>query len=60
MAACRQGGQLANRRLPVNGGVRVHHGAALVVTVVVLTANMLVDIASSMLDPRQVHERAGG
>ena len=33
-------------------------GAALVVAVAVLTANMLVDIVASMLDPRQVHSRA--
>ena len=31
--------------------------AALVVTIVVLSVNMLVDIISSLLDPRQVHSR---
>lgn len=33
--------------------------AALVITVVVLTANMIVDLIGSILDPRQVHARSG-
>jgi peptide/nickel transport system permease protein len=32
--------------------------AALVITVVVLTANMIVDLIATMLDPRQVRSRA--
>jgi peptide/nickel transport system permease protein len=31
--------------------------AALVITVVVLTVNMLVDIIASLLDPRQIQSR---
>jgi peptide/nickel transport system permease protein len=38
----------------INRDYPVLLGAALVVTFVVLTANMLVDIAASLLDPRQV------
>jgi ABC-type dipeptide/oligopeptide/nickel transport system permease component len=34
-------------------------GAALVVTIAVLTANMIVDIAANLMDPRQVR-RGGG
>jgi peptide/nickel transport system permease protein len=42
----------------INRDYPVLLAAALVVTVVVLTANMLVDIAAGLLDPRQVHARA--
>jgi ABC-type dipeptide/oligopeptide/nickel transport system permease component len=31
----------------------------LVITVVVLSANLLVDLVGSVLDPRQVHARSG-
>lgn len=44
----------------INRDYPVLLAAALVVTVVVLTANMLVDIVGSMLDPRQVHAKAAG
>ncbi len=43
----------------INRDYPVLLGAALVVTIAVLTANMLVDIVASVLDPRQVHSRAG-
>jgi peptide/nickel transport system permease protein len=42
----------------INRDYPVLLASALVVTVVVLTANMLVDIIGSVLDPRQVHSRA--
>lgn len=42
----------------INRDYPVLLAAALVVTVVVLTANMLVDIIGSLLDPRQVHSQA--
>jgi peptide/nickel transport system permease protein len=42
----------------INRDYPVLLGAALVVTVAVLTANMLVDLVASMLDPRQVQSRA--
>jgi len=42
----------------INRDYPVLLAAALVVTVVVLTANMLVDIVASLLDPRQVHAKA--
>jgi peptide/nickel transport system permease protein len=41
----------------INRDYPVLLAAALVVTVVVLTANMLVDIAAGLLDPRQVHAK---
>jgi peptide/nickel transport system permease protein len=43
----------------INRDYPVLIGAALVVTVVVLTANMLVDIVASLLDPRQVRVKSG-
>jgi peptide/nickel transport system permease protein len=43
----------------INRDYPVLIGAALVVTVVVLTANMLVDILASLLDPRQVRVKSG-
>lgn len=43
----------------INRDYPVLLAAALVITFVVLLANMLVDIAGSLLDPRQVHVRAG-
>jgi peptide/nickel transport system permease protein len=42
----------------INRDYPVLLGSALVVTVAVLTANMLVDLVASMLDPRQVQSRA--
>lgn len=42
----------------INRDYPVLLGAALVVTVAVLTANMLVDLVASVLDPRQVHSRS--
>jgi peptide/nickel transport system permease protein len=42
----------------INRDYPVLLAAALVVTVVVLTANMIVDIVASLLDPRQVHAKA--
>ena len=44
----------------INRDYPVLIGSALVVTVVVLTVNMLVDIVASLLDPRQVHSKSGG
>jgi peptide/nickel transport system permease protein len=41
----------------INRDYPVLLAAALVITVVVLTVNMLVDIIGSLLDPRQVHSR---
>jgi peptide/nickel transport system permease protein len=43
----------------INRDYPVLLAAALVITVVVLTANMLVDLIGSILDPRQVHARSG-
>ena len=43
----------------INRDYPVLLAAALVITVVVLTANMVVDLIGSMLDPRQVHARSG-
>jgi peptide/nickel transport system permease protein len=43
----------------INRDYPVLIGSALVVTVVVLAANMLVDIIASLLDPRQVHSKSG-
>jgi peptide/nickel transport system permease protein len=43
----------------INRDYPVLIGSALVVTVVVLTVNMLVDIAASLLDPRQVRTKSG-
>jgi peptide/nickel transport system permease protein len=43
----------------INRDYPVLMASTLVITFVVLTANMLVDMAGSMLDPRQVHARAG-
>jgi peptide/nickel transport system permease protein len=43
----------------VNRDYPVLLGAALVVTIAVLTANMIVDIAANLMDPRQVR-RGGG
>jgi peptide/nickel transport system permease protein len=43
----------------INRDYPVLLAAALVITVVVLTANMMVDLIGSILDPRQVHARAG-
>jgi peptide/nickel transport system permease protein len=43
----------------INRDYPVLIGSALVVTVVVLTANMLVDILASLLDPRQVRSKSG-
>lgn len=42
----------------INRDYPVLLASALVIAVVVLTVNMLVDIAGSILDPRQVHARA--
>jgi len=42
----------------INRDYPVLLAAALVVTVVVLTVNMLVDIVGSLLDPRQIHAKA--
>ena len=42
----------------INRDYPVLIGSALVVTVVVLTVNMLVDIAASLLDPRQVRAKS--
>jgi peptide/nickel transport system permease protein len=42
----------------INRDYPVLLGSALVVTVVVLTANMIVDIIASLLDPRQVRSRS--
>jgi len=42
----------------INRDYPVLLGSALVVTVVVLTANMVVDIVASLLDPRQVRSRS--
>jgi peptide/nickel transport system permease protein len=42
----------------INRDYPVLLGSALVVTVVVLTANMIVDIIASLLDPRQVHSKS--
>ena len=42
----------------INRDYPVLLAAALVVTVVVLTVNMLVDILASLLDPRQVRAKA--
>ena len=42
----------------INRDYPVLIGSALVVTVVVLAANMIVDIAASLLDPRQVRSRS--
>lgn len=44
----------------INRDYPVLLAAALVITVVVLTANMIVDLIGSILDPRQVHARSGG
>jgi peptide/nickel transport system permease protein len=43
----------------INRDYPVLLAAALVITVVVLTANMIVDLLGSLLDPRQVHARSG-
>jgi peptide/nickel transport system permease protein len=43
----------------INRDYPVLLAAALVITVVVLTANMIVDLIGSILDPRQVHARSG-
>jgi peptide/nickel transport system permease protein len=43
----------------INRDYPVLLASALVVTIVVLTANMVVDILASILDPRQVHSRSG-
>ena len=43
----------------INRDYPVLLGAALVVTIFVLTANMLVDIVGSLLDPRQVRSKSG-
>ena len=43
----------------INRDYPVLLAAALVITVVVLTANMVVDLIGSILDPRQVHARSG-
>ncbi len=43
----------------INRDYPVLIGSALVVTVAVLAANMLVDIIASLLDPRQVHSKSG-
>jgi peptide/nickel transport system permease protein len=43
----------------INRDYPVLIGSALVVTVAVLTANLLVDIVASLLDPRQVRSKAG-
>ncbi len=43
----------------INRDYPVLLAAALVITVVVLTANMIVDIIASLLDPRQVKTEAG-
>jgi peptide/nickel transport system permease protein len=43
----------------INRDYPVLIASALVITIVVLTANMLVDIIGSVLDPRQVHSRTG-
>ncbi|MFO1055431.1 MAG: ABC transporter permease [Dongiaceae bacterium] len=43
----------------INRDYPVLLGATLVVTVAVLTANMLVDIVATLLDPRQLHLRSG-
>jgi peptide/nickel transport system permease protein len=43
----------------INRDYPVLIGSALVVTIVVLTANMLVDIIASLLDPRQVRSKSG-
>jgi peptide/nickel transport system permease protein len=43
----------------INRDYPVLLASALVVTIVVLTANMVVDILASILDPRQVHSRNG-
>jgi peptide/nickel transport system permease protein len=43
----------------INRDYPVLLAAALVVTVVVLTANMIVDLIGSFLDPRQVRGRSG-
>ena len=43
----------------INRDYPVLIGSALVITVVVLAANMIVDIAASLLDPRQVRSRSG-
>lgn len=42
----------------INRDYPVLLAGALVITVVVLTVNMLVDLAASILDPRQVHARS--
>lgn len=44
----------------INRDYPVLLAAALVVTVAVLTANMLVDILASLLDPRQIHAKGAG
>jgi peptide/nickel transport system permease protein len=44
----------------INRDYPVLLAAALVITVVVLTANMLVDIMAALLDPRQVRTKAAG
>jgi peptide/nickel transport system permease protein len=44
----------------INRDYPVLLGAALVVSVVVLAANMLVDTIAVMLDPRQIHPNEGG
>jgi peptide/nickel transport system permease protein len=44
----------------INRDYPVLLAAALVITVVVLTANMLVDIIAALLDPRQVRAKAAG
>lgn len=43
----------------INRDYPVLIGATLVVTVAVLTANMIVDILASLLDPRQVRHKSG-
>lgn len=42
----------------INRDYPVLLAGALVITVVVLTVNMLVDLAASILDPRQIHARS--
>ena len=43
----------------INRDYPVLLAAALVITVVVLTANMIVDVIASVLDPRQIKTEAG-
>ena len=44
----------------INRDYPVLIGSALMVTVAVLTVNMIVDIVASLLDPRQVRRKSGG